>query len=115
MFKPINGWTKEKIISRIRSSFTGKAKERGAEMCSYRTKDGRRCAVGLFIDDAVYDTAMEERPAVEVLDSWDLHGSMPLSAIAMETWQRFHDKLRVKQGRERQKLAMIQWVKNNVA
>ena len=53
MFKTINGYTKTKMIAKIKKYNNGKkAIETDAfeiESCVYQTKGGNRCAIGCFI------------------------------------------------------------------
>lgn len=102
MYKPLNGWTRDKMIRAIevgmldhRSMLPGQ--ENGGS-CAYRAADGGRCAVGLFIPDDVWHdqprwrsingddvgTLLDEYPGLEAY--------MPLPLDALRDMQVVHDR-----------------------
>jgi hypothetical protein len=80
-------------------------------ICKYVTKNGNKCAVGLFIPkghegfrlDTVVEDLLQEFP--------DLRGVMPLGLVGMRALQMVHDD---DTNRTDAKAAMIEWVKANV-
>lgn len=98
MFTTQNGWTKERMLSHIRTHFAGKSytvnAETGQHECKYRGPEGKRCAVGLFIPDDRYRESMDsnyENYATSVLERYNLEDAMPISAMGMQQLQQVHD------------------------
>lgn len=106
MFYTANGWTKEKMINHIKANFKGKAFETrpnnrhgelGSEdMCVYKTQDGKKCGIGLFIDEETHDTRHLDGTIRSLLFKWpDLEKQMPLSSVqGLTELQRAHDNSR---------------------
>lgn len=132
IFKPINGYTKASILAKINSSFQGKAQEvfKGdaaeelAGSCLYRMKDGRRCAVGLFIPDSVetlksggFNITIEsfKGSATALLsNNPGLREVMPLDVIALNAFQNVHDHMDRTLAIDEQKAVLCAWVNENV-
>jgi hypothetical protein len=115
MFEAINGYTKESIIQKIESDFKGRAGDINGYGCEYLTKEGRKCAVGLFIPDG--HPGQECGSDVSgLLDKFpDLTDSMPLPILALDRLQYLHDhRLKGDQTIDRQKSILIDWVEANV-
>jgi hypothetical protein len=110
MYAPINQWTKEKIINHIEKNFVGKSYE-NEETCLYRSDDGRKCALGLFIPDKRYSSKMEHQCARTVITDYKLERFMPLETDAMRQLQMVHDESNENKTKEQ----MINWIKRNVA
>lgn len=72
MYKCINGWTKKKMLAVVKKRRHVGAAVGSDGLCMYRTENGNRCAVGLFIParhpgltvsgDAI--TLLEEYPPI---------------------------------------------------
>jgi hypothetical protein len=96
MYTPINGWTKQSIIDHIQKNFKGRSVSE-AGMCAYRGVEDRRCAVGMFIPDALYDPRMDIRSVTKitsadfVIPEFQLQSVMPLSIQGMCALQAVHD------------------------
>lgn len=91
----INGWTKEKVIKHVKENFKGFAFRtnisNGRGLCQYLTKDGKKCAVGLFIPDGHTAQNSEDR-AIVILNQYpELSKRMPLNEDQMNKWQKWHD------------------------
>lgn len=90
MYQPINGWTKTRIIDHIKTNFKGQAKN--GTICQYKTEDGKKCAVGLFIPDEVYHIDMESRAVINLMEyNPKLINFMPLPVNALGLLQNVHD------------------------
>lgn len=91
MFKVINGWTKEKMKEHIVNNFKGKATGKNEIQCEYKTQDGRKCAVGMFIPEDCYESSMDGS-VNSLLFYWPkviLH--MPLEEDGLTKMQLIHD------------------------
>ena len=91
----LNGWTREKVEAHVRAEFKGKAESGGDDgTCLYKTDDGKKCAVGMFISDDIYIEEMEHKTAQSLFRKYpDLIGMMPFSTLNMYDWQNVHDNL----------------------
>lgn len=87
----INGWTKEKVIKHIEENFKGRAYDVEKNICEYLTKDGKKCAVGLFIPDG----HKGQKFVGDVLNLLGKHENlllkMPFDSEHLLTMQRIHD------------------------
>lgn len=112
MFKCINGWTKAKMLKVIKARKYAKAAyNEDYEHCEYRTRDGNKCAVGLFIPSK-HEGFSFRGVASELLDYYpELKNFMPLKTQELEALQAEHDD---EYNRANAKQAMINWVKKNV-
>lgn len=90
MSRFINGWTKESTIQHIKDNFNGRSVGEDG-ICVYRTGDGKKCAVGLFIPDDVYSNDMEEINAKDMVTEFNLESYMPLDSVTLEKLQNVHD------------------------
>ena len=117
MFTTINGYTKEKMKEVIRANFKGKASDNGGG-CYYLTEDGRRCAVGCFIDEATLnniDTPDLSMPVAELLENYEeVQEIMPLGLDGLKVFQSAHDTMFGSTDPEVQKEILINWIDNNV-
>lgn len=128
MYRPINGWTKAKMIKQIKK-YVPKTKpcmdDVGA--CAYRS--GRyRCAVGAFIPTGkenydAFNFIGSARDLVKIYGH--LKSEMPLSINALTSMQKLHDSFDKDSGlyvstRWRDQYgsgpqeALINWIKKNV-
>jgi len=117
-YKPINGYTKEKIIEVINRDFKGKSfknsdkSDSGIE-CLYLSENGKKCAVGLFIPDG-HPAQESTFNASDILFMYkDLINLMPLD-IGIASFQTCHDFLDEKLSIDEQKQVLIKWVKENI-
>jgi len=118
MFKPINGWTKEKILDVIRARKHEKpAYCDDAMQCMYLTKDENKCAAGLFIPDG-HEAQKSRNNIVAIMEKYtDIANIMPLNADPMRDLQLVHDNEASEFYRKfggNAKEAMIDWVEKNV-
>lgn len=96
MHKTINGWTKAKMIEKIRSRPFVEAASDG-NRCMYRSPDGNKCAVGVFIPDEMYsgemdNTAIGDVTITGVLRRFpDLSDVLPLRGAGLICMQNVHD------------------------
>lgn len=90
MYTLINGWTKESLIAHVKKNFKGRSTDSRGN-CKYRGPDGRKCAVGVFIPDSIYDTDMEGRSMVAIQDVFPLKSVIPISNEGMMQLQLQHD------------------------
>lgn len=109
MSKPINGFTKQKILEVLQArKFPGRAisDERGD--CAYKTEDGNKCGVGMFIPDG-HKAESYHGSYLEVIAYYpDLLAFMPLDHVGMGELQFAHDSS------PNAKKAMLDWVNENV-
>ena len=86
----LNGWTDSTIKKTINKNFTGRAfNEHG--VCKYLTKDGKKCAVGIFIPDG-HEAQMMEGIVKDLLHKYkDLLDILPLNSNSLLLLQRYHD------------------------
>lgn len=110
--KPINGWTKEKIL-RVLETRPNKEKayDKDNLFCVYLDNNGNKCAVGMFIPDG--HSAQQYLGDADQLFSRhrDLLEIMPFSPYSMVIFQSIHD---TQKPDANAKQAMIDWVKENV-
>src|ERR1700687_936792 len=113
MYKPINGWTKAKIVEQIKQRNDGYQSTNKDGGCMYRNNkesSGNACAIGCFIPDDRYEPSMEGRGIRVLLDEFpSLFDYMPLPENALLELQKTHDKF----AEDTQK-QMIEWVETNV-
>jgi hypothetical protein len=100
MYKTINGWTKAKMIERIKQKNDGRGPCQQwknlpkAGNCRYRRSDGNCCLVGVFIPDDEYSAQMEGMGVVTLLKEFPLlNKHMPLDSQGMNVLQGKHDLL----------------------
>lgn len=112
MFKAINGWTKKKILKVLQDrKFARAAYNEAQKVCEYRTKDGNRCAVGLFIPNG-HEGLSHSGAVGGLLDAFpDLRKKLPLGEKGLDFLQDVHDTI---ENRTNAKRAMIEWVTKNV-
>ena len=90
--KFLNGWTKKSVIKRIEEKFKGKALDKNRNLCLYKTEDGKKCAVGLFIADT--DEANNFQGSVSTLINAYPHlkKTMPFDLETLDVLQMAHDR-----------------------
>lgn len=98
MYKTQNGWTKEKMIAHIETEFKGRSVKPGTlNDCLYRGPNGKKCAVGMFIPNELYNIDMDgpQNSAHCVIRGFNLNGVMPLDEDGMDSFQRAHDHVSI--------------------
>lgn len=105
MYKAINGWTKRKIINHIKKNFKGKSMDNRGN-CLYRGPKGKKCALGLFIPDDLYNKNME----FGGIDIVNLRKFFPLGVEGCYELQNVHDCSEPKNTLS----GMIAWIKRGV-
>lgn len=86
-----NGWTKSKVIKHIEKNFKGKAVNKD-NICSYLTKNGKKCAVGLFIPDGHEGQKFKGGIYDLLVYHPDLQYHMPMDKHNLNSLQYIHDK-----------------------
>lgn len=124
MYKPINGWTKKKILKVIEARRYNVAATKlvgSKTLCAYLTPNGNKCAVGLFIPTG--HIAQKATSAVQSIlnENKDLQKLMPFELKVLKEFQYVHDResAEIRHGTQQKfgrnaKLAMLTWVKENV-
>jgi hypothetical protein len=124
MFQSINNWTKTTIIQHIKDNFKGKASllnEDGSERgYTYKTKDGKKCAVGLFIPEdhrnsSDFFNCVDY--SYELLRKFpELNTFMPLDSDALRIFQIKHDEIDIIKNStvQAQTNILINWIESNV-
>lgn len=118
-FKCVNGFTKAKMINRIKRDFKGKSLS--GMTCAYRGDGGKKCAAGLFIADEDYSSSMDhttlDTDIISIVSRYPkIKRSLPLTVESMREFQTIHDGLKASTSTvEEQKQVLIDWVKKNVA
>jgi len=114
MYKPINGWTKQRILGHVKREFKGKSKTLDGRRCLYRGPNGTKCAIGMFIPDELYDTRMDcgtQNDLESLLSEFPtLKSYMPLQFLALQEFQSIHDS----STNETCYVDIIQWIDENV-
>ena len=90
--KLINGWTKRKVMNRIKKYNNGKrAVNYTGDRCVYLAPNGNRCAIGCFIPDS--HSALCEKCKVEsLIENYpDLTTVMPFEVGGLVLFQTAHD------------------------
>ena len=124
MYKTQNGWTKDDMIAHVLCEYTGISMSEDLYQCNYRGRDGRKCAVGIFIPNDKYTTVMEvnshntNNGADFVIDKYNLTDDMPLDKAAMKLFQSVHDDFGYDYGSidadEDCLVALVDWIEDNV-
>ncbi len=92
MFKLAKGWTKTKVMNRIKKYNNGKPAKNKDGICLYKANGGNRCAIGCFIPDG--HPALKSRLAIaDLLGEFpDLAKHLPFKGTkALEIFQNAHD------------------------
>lgn len=102
--KPINGWTKERILEVIKARPFEERAMIGS-YCTYLASNGNKCAVGLFIPDG--HLGQHSKYSVDTLlnNFPDLVQVMPLTLYPLMLLQNVHDLAVINA-----KTAMLDWV-----
>lgn len=121
MYKPINGWTKKRILEVIKARPFDKPAVDAIGYCVYLTPNGNKCAVGLFIpDDHRAQKAAINATTGDLISIYSaLYSYMPLESEAMQRFQEAHDdeasrNCNVRPFNGNAKAAMLDWVERNV-
>jgi hypothetical protein len=110
MFKPINGYTKTKMIEMIQTTMLDHPSMNGIQ-CAYLASDGNRCAVGVFLPNN-HASLFDERDVRGLIGAHpELKGYMPLPLAAMTSLQDIHDDC---PDTEDPRPELINWINNNV-
>jgi len=112
MYKPINGWTKQRILGHIKREFKGKSETSDGESCLYRGPNGTKCAVGMFIPDELYDPRMDELSFIDHVVKFfpKIKSVLPLDLKALCKLQDIHDQ----STKRKCLLNIIQWINENI-
>lgn len=112
MYKLINGWTKQELMKKIELEFKGKSlAHETARTCLYRGPEGKKCAVGLFIPDDLYNSAFENRSYFALTNkNPELLKFMPLNAESMDALQFVHDTSKIETTKEE----ILKWIDTNI-
>lgn len=98
--KCANGWTKEKMIEHVLCNYLGFSaghyspnSDATSWSCTYRGSEGRKCAIGMFIPDALYKVNFEGKDVVALIKSHPhLLTYMPFTDLpGLFSFQRAHD------------------------
>lgn len=91
--KFLNGWTKKKMIKHIEENFKGKSISRDGKLCLYKTAEGKKCAVGLFIPQKRREQFDLAGSVYNLLTEYpDLKKAMPIDEDSLYELQVVHDK-----------------------
>jgi len=115
MFKPINGWTKQRMLEHVKREFKGKSENLvHYNTCLYRGPNGTKCAVGMFIPDKLYDSGMDDGSQNDVESLLSEHAElakiMPLDLLVLKEFQSIHDN----SSKDACLSNIIQWIDKNV-
>lgn len=114
-FETTNGWTKAEMLAWVMFNYNGKSVRvyRSLHSCRYRGPNGKKCAVGMFIPDELYNPLFEGAGACELLqDNPELCSNMPLEPMGMRVLQGIHDDSPTNGDEVLQN--MVGWIKKNV-
>lgn len=119
-FKPINGYTRAKIIQAIEDNMMNHPAVNVTESgefncCTYLAADGNKCAVGIFLPAGHLSQKSRENVRGIMMTYPDLATILPLPLAALEKLQNLHDSVahsETPNADPRPKL--IAWVKENV-
>lgn len=90
-YDAINGWTKETILKHVEENWLGRSAD-NEDRCLYRGPNGTKCAIGLFIPDKLYNSAMENTSINKLYaNNEGIKSFMPLEKEAMSLLQTIHD------------------------
>lgn len=113
-YRPINGWTKEKMIERIQQKNLGRRSiNKGSTICLYRAENGNACAVGSFIPDDLYRKEMDEVGGAYSLVKYfpELVPHMPLDGEPLLAMQSVHDAT---EDGDDPRPRLVNWINENV-
>ena len=112
-YRPINGWTKAKIIETIRNRPDVACIE-SENNAVYFDNKGNSCAVGVFIDEKYRSRALNEVGVTELFRTFpEVARLLPLEMRGMTELQVIHDDMMLLHI-EGINQALIQWVLINV-
>lgn len=111
-----NGFSKDDILRRLDDEFLGKAAVEGFDdRCVYLTREGKKCAVGLFIADGHPGQDFHGSVFELVAEYDDLLDVLPLSLPGMTSFQRTHDNMVAHNvSITEQKNILKNWIEENV-
>jgi len=108
MYKPIHGYTKEKIIKTIQTRMLDhpSVSEHG-EGCVFFASDGNHCAIGCFLPEV----SNQLKDVFDIIDACQDY-KMPLQFEGMSNLMQIHDSKPGDNSDRRPRL--IKWVEENV-
>lgn len=110
-YKLINGWSKLDLINKIETEFKGKSVAENGKSCLYRGLDGKKCAVGLFIPDELYNPAFENCSYFAITrKTQHLLKFMPMDGESMDAFQFIHDSSKIETSKEE----ILKWIDTNI-
>jgi len=94
MIKTINGWTKDKVLKRIKKYMHGVCMV--GDNCMYENKKGNRCAVGIFLDHRIHKKEVFKYDGdILALNSiYNIEHTLPFSLQILIKIQKIHDAYR---------------------
>ena len=115
MYNCINGWTKTRMIEKIRQHVPELEACMNGNSCVYQNDEGKRCAAGAFIQDDDIDAFKNSLGSAKYTGlDW------PLEDWVMNDLQAIHDSFGVSWSDSRDDLgvgpqdACIAWIEQNV-
>lgn len=112
--------TKQEIFDRVWDHFVVQGNPRSVsddgEDCRYRGRNGTRCAVGIFIDDADYDERMDALGGAfdslfDLLDhAPELRAFLHTHRVTLTELQRIHDLAPTE---SHLKIKLVDWARHN--
>jgi hypothetical protein len=112
MFKCVNGWSKQTMVSHIQKEFKGYSiiiEKDNHPTCAYRGPEGKKCAVGLFIPDNKYKPEMDDGMSLKAVFNECL-ATMPLNYEGLALLQTVHDRSDGDETLEK----ILNWIEINV-
>lgn len=106
-YECINGWTKRKMINHIKKNFKGKSVDEFSGTCLYRGPNSKKCVVGIFIPDNLYNNVMDNGLGLSTITNTI---PMPLQHSGMANLQDCHDKSMPKNTLN----DILDWIDSNV-
>jgi len=113
-YKPINGWTKAKIIETLNSRPDILCVDSDSNPIFFDEK-GNSCAVGVFIPKERRNKVMNELGVSELFNKFpETAKTLPLELVAMCSLQTIHDTMLFWRSDDSINDMLIQWVLKNV-
>jgi hypothetical protein len=112
VFKTINNWTKQGMIDQINKEWRGKSMD--SYMCRYRSKNGAKCAIGMFIPDKDYNSEIEGYGPKDLIKDFSyLTDKIPLETEGLTKLQIVHDGT-TSEDDDQILVEILEWVNVNV-
>lgn len=92
-YKVLNGWTKKKMIEKLREHIPTNepCMSDTGNQCSYLNKEGKRCAAGAFLPND-FDDFESEDSINHLIESFpELESQLPLIPYQLRILQSIHD------------------------